>query len=126
VSRPYRKIIAEYHRQYPHQVRLRNTGDWRFDHCSRAHYQVTGSALVWWHEDGASVFGFKTADQAVAFQRWANTCGIDWTVEPRAQPLPHPPKPPERPWTYGPTRRHPRSIGAQLGGLAHNCVKARN
>jgi hypothetical protein len=33
VSRSYRKIIAEYRRQYPHQVRLQNTGDWRFDHC---------------------------------------------------------------------------------------------
>ena len=36
MSRPYRKIVAEYQRQYPHQVRLQNTGDWRFDHCSRA------------------------------------------------------------------------------------------
>jgi hypothetical protein len=105
VSRPYRKIIAEYHRQYLHTVRLQNTGDWRFDYCSCAHYQATGGLLVWWHENGASLFGFKTADQAEAFQRWADTCGIDWTVEPNAQLLPHPPKPLERPSTYGPTRR---------------------
>jgi hypothetical protein len=84
-------------------VRLQNTCDWRFDHCSRAHYQATGGLLVWWHEEGASVFGFKTADQAAAFQRWAETCGIDWMIGPRAQLLPHPPKPPERPGTYGPT-----------------------
>jgi hypothetical protein len=101
VSRPYRKIVADYHRQYPHQVRLRTTGDWRVDHCSRAHYQVTGGVLAWWHEEGASVFGFKTAEQAEVFRRWADTCGIDWTVEPRsAQPLPHPPK---RRFTYGPS-----------------------
>lgn len=104
MSRPYSRIVADYHRQYPHQVRLTNTGDWRFDHCSRAHFQVTQDRLVWWHEGtGESIFGFKTAEQAAAFQRWADRCGIDWTVEPRAQPLPHPPKPPERPWTYGPS-----------------------
>jgi len=34
------------------------------------------------------VFGFKAADQAADFQQWADTCGIDWTVEPRAQLLP--------------------------------------
>jgi hypothetical protein len=75
---------------------------------SRAHYQVTGGALVWWHEERASMFGFKTADRAAEFRHWADTCGIDWTVAPRAQPLPHPPhspKPPERLWTYGPARR---------------------
>jgi hypothetical protein len=105
VSRPYRKIVADYHRQYPHQVRLPNTGDWRSDHTGRAHYQVTRDRLVWWHEDGLSVFGFKTADQAAAFQHWADTCGIDWTVDPRAQPLPHPEKPPERPPGYGPSQR---------------------
>jgi hypothetical protein len=102
VSRPYRKIVADYHREFPHQVGLRHTGDWRSDHCSRAHYHATGGPLVWWHEDGFSVYGFKTADQPAAFQRWADTCGIDWAVEPRAQPLPHPPKPAERPRRYGP------------------------
>lgn len=96
-----RRIVADYHRQYPHQVRLPNTGDWRFDHCSRAHYQVTGGRLVWWHEDGASMFGFTTTDQAAAFQRWAETCGIDWTLEPRAQPPQEPA--PERPLNYGPS-----------------------
>ena len=107
VSRSYRKIVVEYHPQHPPEcrVRLTNTGDWRFDHCSRAHYQVTRGRLVRWHEDGASVFGFETAEQAATFQSWADTCGIDWTVEPRAQPLPHPKMPPERPWTYGPTPR---------------------
>jgi hypothetical protein len=105
VSRPYRKSIADYHRQYPHTVRLKNIGDWRFDHCRRAHYQLTGGKLVCWHEDGFSVFGFKTADQAAAFQQWADTSGIDWTIEPRAQPLPYPKKPPERPIAFGPSPR---------------------
>ncbi len=103
MSRPYSRIVADYRRQYPHVVRLTNTGDWRFDHCSRAHWQASGGPLVWWHEDGASTFGFKTVEQAAAFQHWADTCGIDWTVESRAQSLPHPEKPPERPWTYGPS-----------------------
>ncbi len=49
MSRPYHKIIADYHRQYSHVVRLTNTGDWRFDHCSRAHWRVTGGNLVWWN-----------------------------------------------------------------------------
>ncbi|WIM10166.1 MAG: hypothetical protein OJF58_001121 [Enhydrobacter sp.] len=48
------------------------------------------------------MFGFKTPDQAAAFQRWAHTCGFDWTIEPRAQPLPHLEPPPERPPTYDP------------------------
>jgi len=69
-------------------------GDWRFDHCSPAHYQVTRGRIISWHEDGAPVFRFETAEQAATFQSWADTCGIDWTVEPRAQPLPHSPKPP--------------------------------
>jgi hypothetical protein len=104
VSQSYRKLVADYQRQYPHQVRLKNAGDWRSDHTGRAHYQVTGGPLVWWHEGtGESIFGFKTPEKAAAFQHWADTCGIDWTVEPRAQPLPHPPKPPDRPTPYGPT-----------------------
>lgn len=106
MSRPYRKIVADYQCQHPHQVRLTNTGDWRSEHTGRAHYQVTKGNLVWWHEGtGESIFGFKTAEQATAFQRWADTCGIDWTIEPRAQPLPHPEKPPERPIAFGPSPR---------------------
>lgn len=104
MARSYRSIVRDYQRQYAHQVRLRNTGDWRSDHTGRAHYMVTGGPLVWWHEGtDESIFGFATAEQAAAFQRWADTCGIDWTVEPRAQPLPHPEPPPERPRTYGPS-----------------------
>ena len=39
----------------------------------------------------------ETADQAEAFRHWTKTCGIDWTIEPRAQPLPLPTAPPEWP-----------------------------
>jgi hypothetical protein len=88
-----------------------NTGDWRFDHCSRAHWQATGGPLVW-HEDGFSIFGFKTADQAAAFQRWAETCGIDWTVEPRARPLPHPRSRPSGRLPMDPVRPDVDAIGA--------------
>jgi hypothetical protein len=60
----------------------------------------TRGHLVWGHDTGESVFGFKEGDQAEAFQRWADTCGIDWSIEPRAQPLPILIPPPERPPTY--------------------------
>jgi len=56
-------------------------------------------------KDRRSQRGFKTADQAAAFQHWADTCGIDWTIEARAQPLPHPGKLPERPIAFGPSPR---------------------
>jgi hypothetical protein len=46
VSRSYRKLVADYQRQYLHQMRLKNAGDWRSDHTGRAHYQVTGGPLV--------------------------------------------------------------------------------
>lgn len=113
MSRSYSRIVADYERQYPHKVRLPNTGDWRFDHCSRAHYQATGGHLVWWKADGLSVFGFKTPEQAAAFQHWSESCGIDWSVEPRAQPLPHPPPPPERPSTTAPS---PPGLGTPRSG----------
>jgi hypothetical protein len=77
MSRSYPKIVADYHRQYPHQVRLTNAGDWREDYCSRAHYAVTGGPLVLWFEkaEGRDVFvyGFKSAEHAEAFQRWADS-----------------------------------------------------
>ena len=72
MSRSYRKIVADYHRQCPHHVALTNGGDWRSDYCSRAHYAVTGGALMGWSEGGRSVYGFQTAEQVVAFQRWAD------------------------------------------------------
>jgi hypothetical protein len=36
VSCSYRSIVREHQRRRPHQVRLKNTGGWRFNHCSRA------------------------------------------------------------------------------------------
>jgi hypothetical protein len=105
VSHSYRNIVAQYHRDYPHQVPVQNGDDWREEYLSRAHYAATGGALVQWYEDGVKVYGFKSADQAAAFKHWVDTCGIDWTTRPRAGPIPKFDKPSERPSTYGPTPR---------------------
>ena len=107
MARSYSKIVADHRRAYPHQVRLKNADDWRADYCSRQHYVITGGVLALWFEregsESLSVFGFTTAEQAAAFEAWTKTCGIDWSIRPREQPLPLPPKPPARPTTYAPT-----------------------
>jgi hypothetical protein len=89
MSRSYRKIVADYHRQCPHHVALTNGGDWRSDYCSRAHYAVTGGALMGWSEGGRSVYGFQTAEQAVApssVGRIGNT-RLLWPDRRRSDPL---------------------------------------
>lgn len=104
MTRSYSKIVAQHQRDFPHQVRLRNAGDWRDRYCSRMHYMVTAAALVIWFEGGRGgdrlwVYGFKAADQAAAFQRWADGCGINWSIRPQDDQRPRPPMPPERPET---------------------------
>jgi hypothetical protein len=59
--------------------------------------------LVLWFENGRSVYGFATAEQAAAFRHWVDTCGIDWSTRPRDGPIPDFEQPPERPLLYGPT-----------------------
>jgi predicted P-loop ATPase len=46
MARPYSKIVTDYQRQYLHQVRLTNTGDWRSDHTGRSYYQVARDWVV--------------------------------------------------------------------------------
>jgi hypothetical protein len=70
MSRTYRKIVAEYRRQYPYQIRLTNTGDWRFDHCSRAHYQVTGAVLAWFSVDPTPPTRQTDASHVSPFKSW--------------------------------------------------------
>jgi len=103
VSRPYLKIVADYRRQYRHQVVVINGDDWRDQYLSRAHYAATSGPLVQWYEDGRKVYGFKNAEQAAQFKTWVETCGIDWSTRPRDGPIPDFAKPPERPAMYGPT-----------------------
>jgi len=76
-------------------------GDPSLDRHCRAHYAATGGRLVLWFENGQTVYGFKTAEQAAAFKHWIDTCGIDWTKGPRDGPIPDFVKSPERP-----TRAH--------------------
>lgn len=64
--------------------------------------------MVWYEKaDGVTLFvyGFRSAEHAAAFKAWTVSAGIDWSVEPRQQPLSLPPAPPERPFTYGPSPR---------------------
>jgi hypothetical protein len=105
-SRSYRQIVEQYHRDYRHTVSVQNGDDWRDHYLSRAHYAATNGPLVLWFEDGKHVFGFKTAEQAAAFKRWVDTCGIDWSTRPRDGPIPKFVKPPKRPSpiTPSPTR----------------------
>lgn len=65
-----------------------NAREWRDKVLDRAHFAATGGLLVHWFEDGEKVYGFKTAEQAAAFKRWVETCGIDWTTDPRGVPVP--------------------------------------
>ena len=97
MSRPYRKIVAQHHRDYPHTVTVPNGGGWRDGYLNRAQYAATEGALAMWFEEGKHVYGFKTADQAAAFKAWVDTCGIDWSTEPTDGPIPDFLKPPERP-----------------------------
>ena len=101
MSRPYRKIIAQYHRDYPYRVPVQNGDDWRDQYLSRAHYAATGGQLVQWYEDGVQVYGFKRPEHAAAFKQWVDTGGIDWSTRPRDGPIPDFVKPPERPSEVG-------------------------
>jgi hypothetical protein len=62
MSRSYRKLVDQYHREYPHTVALENGTDWREDYLGRAHYAATKGPLVLWFEGGRQVYGFKSAD----------------------------------------------------------------
>jgi hypothetical protein len=98
MTRRYHHIVADHRRQYPHQVKLANAGDWRDRHSTHKAREISGSPLVQWFEDGLWVYGFKTAEQAAAFKAWSESSGIDWGVPPSEQPPEaRPPKPPEGP-----------------------------
>ena len=101
MSRPYRKIVADYRRNYLHQVVVRNGDDWRGQYLDDQHYAVTGGPLVLWYQEDGKVYGFKSADQAAAFKAWVDTCGIDWSTRPRSGPIPDFVKPPPRPSRTG-------------------------
>jgi hypothetical protein len=101
MSLPYRKIVANHRRNCPHQVPVQNGDDWREQYLADQHHAVTGGPLVQWYENGVTVYGFTSAEQAAAFKAWVDGCGIDWSTRPRAGPIPDFVKPPARP---SPTR----------------------
>jgi hypothetical protein len=107
VTRTYRQIIADPQRQYPHQVKLANAGDWRDRHCSLKAREIMSGPLVQWFEgpdnDRQWVYGFKTLEQATAFKAWSENCSIDWAVPPAEQP---PETRPEKP-LEGPVHGQP-------------------
>jgi hypothetical protein len=107
-SRSYAKMVAQYHREYPHQVAVINGNEWRDKALSNQHYAVTQGPLMQWFEDGKKVYGFASAEQAAAFKAWVDTCGIDWSTDPREGPIPEFAKPAERPSLYGPTKESRR------------------
>ena len=90
-------------REYPHQVRLAHTGDWRSTHIA---YALRNSRPLadwrWWTErndvsgDLVGVRGFKAIEGAVGFEMWATASGIDWGLRPTDQPAEtRPPQPAE-------------------------------
>src|SRR3954463_14950545 len=91
-SRTYSKLVAQYHRDYPHQIAVINGNEWRDKALSNQQYVVTQRPLVQWFEDGKKVYGFKSAEQAAAFKAWVDTCGIDWSKDPRDGPIPNLPR----------------------------------
>src|SRR5438445_11553892 len=85
----YRQIVANHRRQYPHQVKFANAGEWCDRHCSHKAREIMPGPLVQWFEgagDGVWVYGFKTAEQAAAFKGLSESCGIDWSVPASDQP----------------------------------------
>jgi hypothetical protein len=77
--------------EFPHQVRLANAGGWRTAHTSAALRSVDPRSVRWWTERSAVdgiltfVWGFKRFEDAIWFELWATSSGIDWTVRPEAQ-----------------------------------------
>jgi len=64
----YRHIVADYRRQYPHEVKLAHAGDWRARHCTHKAREIMPGPVVQWfegHGDRLWVYGFKTEGDAV-------------------------------------------------------------
>jgi hypothetical protein len=100
--RSWRSIKREYARAFPHHVALPNAGGWRDHFISHALRSLTHESYRWWTESDCGVWGFKSAGNAVAFELWATSSGIDWGVVPGEQSE-QPPRPPEADPNYGPT-----------------------
>jgi hypothetical protein len=90
-KRSWSQLKRNFVREFPHQVRLTNAGGWRTAHTSAALRSVDPRSLRWWTEgsdvDGAlvSVWGFQRLEDAIWFELWATSSGIDWSDRPEAQ-----------------------------------------
>jgi hypothetical protein len=94
----------QYARDFPHHVCLTNAGDWRTSHISHALRGLSHETHRWWTEGELQIWGFRSIGDAVDFELWATSSGIDWTVAPPEQ-IERPPAPPEGPLHYGPSWR---------------------
>ena len=104
MTRPCKRIVADYRRRFPHPVPLPNAGGWRTDHTSAALRHLTLTVhYAWWTAGTFHVWGFKDPADAEAFRAWAAASAIDWSVEPAEQP---PEMRPEKP-LEGPVHGQP-------------------
>ena len=99
VRRSWRSIKRDYARTFPYQVVLGHAGGWRDRHISHALRGLTHEHWRWWSEGALGVWGFRAAGDAVAFEAWATSSGIDWSVTPAEQDE----RPPALDPNYGPT-----------------------
>lgn len=91
----WKSLRRSFARDFPHHVRLKNTGGWRGPHINAALDSFDPARRRWWTVgDDVSVWGFKDAADAAAFKAWSKGVGIDWSVTPESQ-ITRPPAPPE-------------------------------
>ena len=100
----WRSIKRQYARDFPHHVYLMNAGDWRDRHISHALRSLSNETYRWWPEGELQIWGFRSIGDAIDFELWASSSGIDWAVAPANQ-LERPPTPPERTFSSGPSMR---------------------
>lgn len=92
VRRSWRRTTRQYAEAYPHHVVLRHTDYWRSAHLSYALAHLQHGRYRWWTEgshaagDVVSVWGFLDIEDAVTFEMWATSSGIDWNVPALEQP----------------------------------------
>ncbi|MBM3647265.1 MAG: hypothetical protein FJX11_05680 [Alphaproteobacteria bacterium] len=105
MTRTYRRIVDQYRRDYPHQIRLEHAGGWRARYITHAFRQLGLVAVrdrAEWFESGVLVFGFRSREHSNAFYAWTLASCIDWQVPPNEQDQRPAPVPEHFDW-QGPT-----------------------
>lgn len=86
-------IVVDCECRFRHKVRLPNAREWRLHHVEArlSHLSYERGEVGHWHTgsdltgDFVGVWGFACAPQAAALRHWADTCGIDWSIDPDNQ-----------------------------------------